>query len=105
MKTLRTVRRLVDDCVIQDKVEAEVCKQLAAWPPVPMLRELCLACGWQGGTIWQVIEEIKRLKAVNQTLVAALDKISSGEWGQAGQRHIAAGVLREAFLKAEDDLK
>ena len=28
-----------------------------------ILGELCAACGWQGGTIWQVIEEIKKLRA------------------------------------------
>ena len=25
---------------------------------------LCAACGWQGGTYWQVVDEIRRLKAV-----------------------------------------
>lgn len=34
----------------------------------PMLKELCEALGWQGGTIWQVLEEVKRLKAENERL-------------------------------------
>lgn len=29
-----------------------------------ILHEVCFALGWQGGTIHQVIEEIKRLKAL-----------------------------------------
>jgi hypothetical protein len=28
------------------------------------LLTLCNACGWQGGTYWQVVDEIRRLKAV-----------------------------------------
>ena len=28
-----------------------------------ILGELRAACGWQGGTVWQVIEEIKKLRA------------------------------------------
>lgn len=28
------------------------------------LKILCNACGWQGGTYWQVVDEIRRLKAV-----------------------------------------
>lgn len=28
-----------------------------------ILKQLCEACGWQGGTIHQVIEEIKKLKS------------------------------------------
>lgn len=28
------------------------------------LTTLCAACGWQGGTFWQVVDEIRRLKAV-----------------------------------------
>ena len=27
------------------------------------LRRLCEALGWQGGTFWQVLDEVKRLKA------------------------------------------
>jgi hypothetical protein len=27
-----------------------------------VLHEICSVLGWQGGTIWQVIDEIKRLK-------------------------------------------
>ncbi len=29
--------------------------------PPSMLRELCVALGWQGGTYWQVLAEVKRL--------------------------------------------
>ena len=28
------------------------------------LTTLCAACGWQGGTFWQVVDEIRRLKAI-----------------------------------------
>lgn len=28
------------------------------------LTTLCAACGWHGGTFWQVVDEIRRLKAV-----------------------------------------
>lgn len=30
-----------------------------------VLREICVALGWQGGTIHQAIEEIKRLKRMS----------------------------------------
>lgn len=32
-----------------------------------MLKEYCKALGWQGGTCWQVLAEIKRLKNTAQT--------------------------------------
>ena len=28
------------------------------------LTTLCAACGWHGGTYWQVVDEIRRLKAI-----------------------------------------
>lgn len=27
------------------------------------LRQLCAALGWQGGTFWQVLEEVRRLRS------------------------------------------
>lgn len=40
---------------------------------LPELPELCVALGWQGGTIHQVLAEIKRLKAIEQ------DRASRGD--------------------------
>lgn len=34
------------------------------------LTTLCAACGWQGGTYWQVVDEIRRLKAVEAKAAA-----------------------------------
>ena len=40
--------------------------------PVPFLEsqlhELCIALGWQGGTYYQVLEEIKRLKTIERQM-------------------------------------
>jgi hypothetical protein len=32
------------------------------------LRQLCEALGWQGGTFWQVLEEVRRLRAAGVAL-------------------------------------
>lgn len=49
-----------------DEAHQEACKALddlsdAPATNAPMLPELCAALGWQGGTIHQVVEEVKRL--------------------------------------------
>ena len=31
------------------------------------MRAICVALGWQGGTYWQALEEIKRLRAAAST--------------------------------------
>lgn len=35
------------------------------------LHEICVALGWQGGTVHQVIEEIKRLRAIRSVASSA----------------------------------
>jgi hypothetical protein len=39
-------------------------KQLNDLISESQLTTLCAACGWHGGTFWQVVDEIRRLKAV-----------------------------------------
>jgi hypothetical protein len=58
------------------------------------LETLCAACGWQGGTYWQVVDEIRRLRsrdAYAGVLRAALEKLNDKlrlvwirEWTQGG---------------------
>jgi hypothetical protein len=46
-------------------------------------RDICEALGWQGGTIHQVIREIKRLKRVDETARAFGNAVAFAQ--QAGQ--------------------
>lgn len=32
------------------------------------LQQVCAALGWQGGTFWQVLEEVRRLRSAAETL-------------------------------------
>jgi hypothetical protein len=34
------------------------------------LRELCVALGWQGGTFWQVLDEVRRMRETLKSPVA-----------------------------------
>jgi hypothetical protein len=40
------------------------------------LKELCEACGWQGGTIHQLIAEIKRLKGIEAQAIKAIENLN-----------------------------
>jgi hypothetical protein len=31
---------------------------------ISQLNELCIALGWQGGTYWQMLDEVKRLRRI-----------------------------------------
>jgi hypothetical protein len=43
------------------------------------LATLVAACEWQGGTIWQVIDEIRRLKDANESMRAKIAELESNE--------------------------
>ena len=45
---------------------------------------LCAACGWQGGTYWQVVDEIRRLKAVGVQMLAVMQELqeSASYWSE-----------------------
>jgi hypothetical protein len=46
-----------------------------------LCKDLCEALGWQGGTIWQVIEEIKRLKKEeNKSCDGCRYDVKNGIW-------------------------
>lgn len=69
------------------------------------LKALCEALGWQGGTFWQVLEEVKRLHAVRAHLPVLLkgmeqftDEMTVGErYSNAGQAALdSLPVLRVA---------
>ena len=49
---------------------AEECRKTLEAPhgDAQFLQELCEALGWQGGTIWQVMDEVRRLKAEERRL-------------------------------------
>ena len=42
---------------------------------ITTLDRLCDAFGWQGGTIWQVIDGIKELRDQNRRLRAVIDEL------------------------------
>ena len=48
------------------------------------LTTLCAACGWQGGTYWQVVDEIRRLKAVGVQMLAVMQELqeSASYWSE-----------------------
>lgn len=48
--------------------KAEKIEQLREQPEPPWLEQLTSALGWQGGTIHQALEEVKKLKAISETL-------------------------------------
>ena len=47
---------------VHDAFPALIAAAEAGSAPFP-LHDLCTALGWQGGTIWQALEEVKRMKA------------------------------------------
>ena len=51
-------------------------KQLNNGLSESQLTTLCVACGWRGGTFWQVVDEIRRLKAV-EAKAAAVERIKT----------------------------
>lgn len=64
------------------------------------LQTLCAALGWQGGTYWQVVDEIRRLKTASPT---------PAEWKPietAPKEHGAEvlGWFRKVRLDADDNL-
>lgn len=70
------------------------------------LNQVCVALGWQGGTIHQVIAEIERLRAVEASL-------SKPPLTDAQIEHRVDGVLRAAgsalrhytLQKSRDDMR
>lgn len=77
------------------------------------LRQLCEALGWQGGTFWQVLAEVQRLKAAEQITLPLADAQMLLAWMDETFGNIAgtdwhdedAAAVGDALHKAIEDFK